>query len=242
MDWFYAQDGRQLGPVSETDFAELSRTGVISADTLVWHAGMADWQPFRIAVPGLGEPTRLCNSCGNAFPAADLAVFGDSAVCAACKPAYIQRLRQGMVSTSVSSLRYAGFWMRVLAYLIDVVVLEVVYYSILIPLGMAKTSYTPAEITSGMWLIPMVIATLLNVVYYTFFNGRFGASPGKMALGLKIVRPDGSPISYMTAFGRSWAYWLSSIILGFGFFMIGWDSEKRGLHDRVCDTRVIRTR
>jgi uncharacterized RDD family membrane protein YckC len=44
------------------------------------------------------------------------------------------------------------------------------------------------------------------------------------------------------AFGRYFAKILSAIILGIGYIMVGFDSEKRGLHDMICDTRVIRVR
>lgn len=61
-----------------------------------------------------------------------------------------------------------------------------------------------------------------------------------MALKLKIVRPNGDPITYGRALGRYFGEMLSGLILCIGFMMAGWDEEKRTLHDRVCDTRVIR--
>jgi uncharacterized RDD family membrane protein YckC len=70
----------------------------------------------------------------------------------------------------------------------------------------------------------------------------YGATPGKMALGLKIVRPDGGPISAGRAVGRYFAEILSALTLMIGYMMAGWDSEKRALHDRIADTRVIKTR
>jgi uncharacterized RDD family membrane protein YckC len=62
-----------------------------------------------------------------------------------------------------------------------------------------------------------------------------------MALNLKVVRPDGSPLSLGRAFARYFAKVLSGLILGIGFIMAGFDSQKRALHDRLCDTRVIKT-
>src|SRR4051812_34160995 len=57
MDWYYAKDGQRLGPVTAEDLAQLLRSGVITPDSLVWHAGMGDWQTYRTAtgmppVPG----------------------------------------------------------------------------------------------------------------------------------------------------------------------------------------------
>jgi uncharacterized RDD family membrane protein YckC len=80
----------------------------------------------------------------------------------------------------------------------------------------------------------------INCCYETFFVARLGATPGKMALGLKVVRPDGGPVGLGRAFGRYFAKFLSMIILGIGYIMVGFDSEKRGLHDMICGTRVVK--
>jgi uncharacterized RDD family membrane protein YckC len=57
---------------------------------------------------------------------------------------------------------------------------------------------------------------------------------------LKIVVEDGSRINYLRAFGRHFAKWLSSMILLIGFIMAAFDDERRTLHDRICETRVVR--
>ena len=79
---------------------------------------------------------------------------------------------------------------------------------------------------------------VLSIAYTTYFLGEYSATPGKMACGLKVVRPDGEKISYGRAFGRFFAEFLSSIISGIGYLMVAFDGEKRALHDRICDTRV----
>jgi len=86
-----------------------------------------------------------------------------------------------------------------------------------------------------------LIGMVLGVTYEGVFVSRFAATPGKMALNLKVVRPDGSRVSLGRACGRYFAKVLSLFILGIGFIMIGFDSQKRGLHDMLCDTRVIKT-
>jgi uncharacterized RDD family membrane protein YckC len=89
-----------------------------------------------------------------------------------------------------------------------------------------------------------IFVQLMNIVvpaiYATFFLGRYGATLGKMACGLKVVRPDGDPIGYPRALGRYFAEILSGMILGIGYLMAAFDSEKRSLHDRICSTRVVR--
>jgi uncharacterized RDD family membrane protein YckC len=69
--------------------------------------------------------------------------------------------------------------------------------------------------------------------------GKYGSTFGKMACNIKIVRADGSPASFGLAFGRYFAKMLSGLILGIGYFMAGFDDEKRALHDRLCETRAV---
>jgi len=243
MDWFYAREGRQTGPVSESDLIELSRTGVVTGDTLVWHAGMGDWQPYRTASAAFETPLRFCNSCGNRFPASDLAMFGESAICAGCKPAYVQRLAQGMTSTAGHQhFEYAGFWIRFVAYFIDGVILSIARYIITIPLGLEPFLRPGQPGLATYFGFAGMIGIAMQLAYYIYFWTQHGATPGKMIFGLKVVRPDGSPISPGTAVGRWFCYILDTLIIFIGFMMAGWDDEKRALHDRMCNTRVIKTR
>jgi uncharacterized RDD family membrane protein YckC len=86
------------------------------------------------------------------------------------------------------------------------------------------------------------LSLAVGLTYYCFFWVRYGATPGKMALGLKVVNPDGGPISAGQAVGRYFSLILSGLILCIGFMMAGWDDQKRALHDRIAGTRVIRIR
>lgn len=243
MEWFYAEGGRQQGPVSEHDLGQLAASGVVTPETLVWHEGMGEWQPFRTASGAFDSQLRFCTSCGNRFPAADLALFGDSAVCAACKPAYVQRLRQGMTSTAPPLFHYAGFWIRFIAYIIDSIFLQAARFLITIPFGL-EGFFRPLR--PGIWNLYFSSASLVGMVmgiaYYVVFWTQYQATPGKMVFGLKVVNTEGGTISTGQAIGRYFAYILDSIIIFIGFMMIGWDEQKRALHDRLCGTRVITTR
>ena len=86
----------------------------------------------------------------------------------------------------------------------------------------------------------MLLQYAIPAVYDTWFVGKYGATPGKMACKLKVVVADGTPVTYSRAVGRHFAKWLSSIILAIGFIMAAFDDERRTLHDRICETRVIR--
>jgi len=100
----------------------------------------------------------------------------------------------------------------------------------------------PADAAAFLGLIGIlyVLQLALNVAYEVFFVGRYGATPGKMACHLKIVMPDGSPVTYARALARYFASILSWITLMIGFIIAGFDAEKRALHDHICNTRVVR--
>jgi uncharacterized RDD family membrane protein YckC len=60
-----------------------------------------------------------------------------------------------------------------------------------------------------------------------------------MVAKLQVVTAEGGPLSYGRAMGRAFAEMLSGIICYIGFFMVLFDSQRRALHDRICNTRVI---
>lgn len=98
------------------------------------------------------------------------------------------------------------------------------------------------------WLILIIPGLLMGPVswllalYYIIMNGARGQTLGKMALGIRIVKSDGSPIGYGTSVGRYFAQFLSSLILGIGYLMPLWTERKQSLHDIICDTIVISDR
>jgi len=174
-----------------------------------------------------------------------VARFGDHWICAACKPAYVQRLRQGVGRPG--TLRYGGFWLRGLAQFVDGLILVVpgivLFFVAFLPLLSTIDQGEEAVAVVALYanLIELV-GILLSLAYTVFFWGRYGATPGKMVCGLRVVRPDGSRITYLRALARYFANLLSQVLLYVGYLMAAFDREKRSLHDRLCDTRVIRTR
>jgi uncharacterized RDD family membrane protein YckC len=78
------------------------------------------------------------------------------------------------------------------------------------------------------------------LTYSAGFVSTKGATLGKMACGLRVINADGTlKISIGKAIGRYFAEMLSGVILGIGYLMVAFDSEKRALHDHICKTRVI---
>jgi uncharacterized RDD family membrane protein YckC len=193
----------------------------------------------RPAAAETGEPAgEACTLCGRTFDASDLARFGNDRVCAECKPGYVQLLRQGAPVAAVQ--RYGGFWVRVAAKLLDGLILWVVnmvitFAGIWTFFGRQDNPRLALATMGVQWVLQLAVAA----AYTTYFLGAHGATPGKMALKLEVVRPDGERLTYLRALGRHFAEMLSSLILCIGYIMVAFDDEKRALHDRICDTRVV---
>ncbi len=121
MNWYYALGGESRGPIPESVFAQLLAQGVIQPDTLVWHEGMTQWLPWRdlqpaappaVDVPPAPDPSAdpnapppaapipqvACNACNRLFPEDDLVPLGGSRICAACKPAFLQKVSEGSIA------------------------------------------------------------------------------------------------------------------------------------------------
>jgi uncharacterized RDD family membrane protein YckC len=256
MSWYYADAGRQIGPVDEPALDDLVRAGVVRDDTLVWREGMANWQPHGAArgpkppapMPAIpiGPDSSFCSECGRPFPAAQLVALGNANVCAQCKPIYLQRVREG--GQAIGAVRYAGFWIRFVAYVIDLIILGFVQAIIMIPLAMLGVGSAVA-ISQGnipnigaiiaAYSVIILVSVAISITYEVYFISKKGATLGKMALGLKVIRPDNRPIPAGLAAGRYLSKIISGMIFYVGFMMAGWDEQKRSLHDRICDTRVI---
>ena len=84
------------------------------------------------------------------------------------------------------------------------------------------------------------IVMFSGVVYFTIFVGSCGQTPGKMLFRLKVVRVDGQEMTYGRALLRSLCWIVSLLLFSIGFLMIACTRQKRGLHDMLAGTSVIR--
>ena len=195
------------------------------------------------------QEIRYCSECGRPSPVDQLARFGDVLICPGCRNNYAQKVREGMAPVApVARYQYAGFWIRVVAAIIDSIILGVVnsilQFTVLGPMtGPVRIeSGNPAAVFAALGAVGVLgtIGIVMACLYEGLFVSQMGATPGKMVLGMKVVRPDGSRVELGRAIGRYFAKILSALILCIGYLMVAFDSEKRGLHDLICDTRVVR--
>lgn len=98
------------------------------------------------------------------------------------------------------------------------------------------------KITMTFVFIYLLMTVFISMFYFTYFHGAAGQTPGKMIFGLKVVQSTGEQMTFGLAFLRWVGYIISAIVFYLGFVWIAFDSKKRGWHDKVAGTVVIRVR
>jgi len=188
-----------------------------------------------------------CVECRGAFPISEMIRHGMAYVCAGCKPIFLQKLAEGAY-VNTGEMRYAGFWRRFAAVCVDAILLGAVNMGLFVVIllfvgqtaGGAAPPFTQPE---QVWavLVYYGVALTLNVLYEAVLVAKYGATVGKVVCHVKVVAPEGDLISFPRALGRHFAKYLSSFILLIGYIMAAFDKERRSLHDRICNTRVVLT-
>jgi uncharacterized RDD family membrane protein YckC len=262
MNWYYVENGQQAGPVDDAQLMELRRSGRIQADTLVWREGLANWIPYyeakgeakpagasRIAAAARpaagtaaeGEPVEaVCAECGGIFSKDNMIRYGEVYVCANCKPVFMQKLAEG-AKINTGAMNFAGFWIRFGAVFLDGLILKVVglLISFIAGLSLAQSAGVEPTPLVARQVILLFIQMGIGLAYEVIMIGKYGATLGKMACKIRVITAEGGDVSYLRAFGRYFAKILSGIACAVGYIMAGFDEEKRALHDRICNTRVI---
>lgn len=140
---------------------------------------------------------------------------------------------------------YAGFWRRVVAYLIDGVLLTPVFAVFYLALGrpfggawpLHVGAWAPLAGMHGWWLGWLVIPWL-------YFAGcessPLQATPGKLALGLRVTDEFGRRIGFARASGRFFGKFISGLILDVGYLLAAWTPRKQALHDLLAGCCVVR--
>jgi uncharacterized RDD family membrane protein YckC len=190
-----------------------------------------------------------CSQCGRTFAPSDLVQVAGKWVCGDCKPAFLSRVMAGAPgAASPLGWHYGGFWMRLGARFIDSFVLMtpiLILAAVLVPNLFRERGEAPNAALAAFSLIFSLILFLAVILYEVLLLRYYGATVGKMACGLKVVRPDGRSLGWGVSFGRFFMLnvegipYLNLILMPISGIMTGVDQEKRSLHDRVCDTRVI---
>lgn len=152
-----------------------------------------------------------------------------------------------MASSSSSSpeaapprrVEYVGFWKRVVASLIDTLILLIVIVPLLLAVyGRNYFERAQASGFAGGW--DFVIQAIMPAVAVILFWKFRGATPGKMAISARIVSAStGAAPGTGQLVGRYFAYLVSALPFGLGFIWIAIDRRKQGFHDKLAGTVVV---
>lgn len=200
---------------------------------------------------------KFCSNCGTPF--------GVDPASATATPAGVMPLPQGPAQSppgppaqysvaappmhiAPAGVRYGGFWIRVVAALIDVIAVGVVIGPVSLIIGVMTglaghaVQMPKPGVDVASFLITGCFNTLVNWLYAALLeSSSYQATLGKMALGMKVTDLEGRRLSFARASGRHFAKILSGLSLFVGFLMVGFTRRKQGLHDMIAGTLVMRT-
>jgi len=230
MEVWIGRNGERHGPYQEEQVREWLRSGQLSPDDLGWREGLADWQPLSVLFPQ-DKPSPAPSPYG--------------------PPPLQQQLRAQAVDFD-----YAGFWQRFGAWAIDLLVLMIPSMIVMYATGgldaykhlleqmqsgadMTTAMRTYAEATKGA----SIVSLLITYLYYLFFEAsRWQATPGKLALRLRVTDLQGQRITVGRSAARNIVR-LSAAIFGLipviCYLAITWTQHKQGLHDLWAGTYVL---
>jgi uncharacterized RDD family membrane protein YckC len=192
-----------------------------------------------------GEVSVYCHKCGAQND--DQAAFCDKCGVALQKPSPEAATTTPM---SAAAVQYAGFWRRVLASIIDGLIVgaawSAIYYTLVAAgvVNMPEVNETDIE-PYIRWMIRYMLVSnavvfALQTVYFALMESSSRqATLGKMALGIVVTDMDGKRISFGRAVGRNLGKIISQIILFIGFLMVAFTQKKQGLHDIIANCLVV---
>lgn len=143
---------------------------------------------------------------------------------------------------------YGGFWIRVVAAIIDHILVRVVLAPVGAVFGLGGLAlggfghggFPLTHLLGGGVMFMLILAG--SWLYEAFMeSSSYRATLGKMIFGMKVTDLYGNRISFARATGRHFAKILSGLILCIGFIMVGLTERKQGLHDLLAGTLVRRT-
>lgn len=205
----------------------------------------------------LAAGTAFCGSCGTptgtsapavARPAAPSTYVGGSSHAGYADPA-------GLVVSR--GFTYAGFWLRVVAALIDSVLVSIALGVLFVPLffltgagallsGMAARHGQPDPAVVISFITTILVFALLSVLVQWLYHGYLEsgekqATWGKQVLGLYVTDLMGNPVTFGRASGRFFGKIVTGMIpLGIGYIMAGFTERRQALHDMIASCLVLR--
>ena len=242
MKWFYIDtsitDGdRRQGPYSIDEIRDFVNEGKIKDETLVWHTGETNWKAWK-DFPEASEPPEPTEE----------EILKQT----------IETLLQGRMQRK----RFAGFFVRANAFIIDNLILSVVgaiFLYIMSLAGMLDLNAVSeivnqyidnpgsTDLVSKALDLPgmstfFTIWSVVQAIYFIVFHAVWGATPGKKLLRIHVEMANGEKLSWAFSIFRFVASIVTQatlIFYGLGYLIVLIDPQKRALHDFVAQTRVV---
>jgi uncharacterized RDD family membrane protein YckC len=147
-------------------------------------------------------------------------------------------------------IRYAGFWMRFFALVLDMIFVPLIFSPLIIGAGLAGFFFgrvNPHFIDQDyIWQFAAGVGAItysLIFFFYFLIGHSFGSTIGKKIMGIRLATYNGgNPGFWRALFRETLGRFLASIIFYLGYFWIAWDAHKQGWHDKLVGTFCIRTR
>jgi uncharacterized RDD family membrane protein YckC len=191
---------------------------------------------------------QFCSRCGTSvdpMPAALPSVVSSNPTSSNPGPSYSVPPTSYQAVAPVAGVSYGGFWIRVVAAIIDGIILRVVVAPVgMIFGGLGLAGRMMPGLPHGAFAllgggITFILLVFGSWLYEAFMeSSSYQATLGKMIFGMKVTDLNGNRISFERATGRHFAKWLSAMILGIGYIMVGFTDRKQGLHDLIAVTLV----
>ena len=211
MQIYVTQNGQRVGPFLLEEINRQLAAGTLNPSDQAWSEGSPGWKPL-LSFAGVIVP-------GGASSTAEPVGIATPIV--------------------VAPPRYGGFWIRVVAYIVDCVILVV-------PIGIVQlllraNADNPASGQSGL---AAIIAILIEFVYFAaLWSSSIQASLGQKLFGLRVIRvSDGGKISFLRGLVRVFGMVLSGVTFCIGYLMVALTERKQGLHDMLAATYVVKDR
>lgn len=240
MDVWIGREGERHGPYREEDVRQWLRTGQLSRDDLGWYDGLADWQPLAVlfadelsAPPGQAQPPAM--------------------------PPPVAPAAASVPPASQLEPSYASFGQRLAAWIIDYLILSVIGALIAVPMHAYDTVHQMmqamqdgsssaealAQYSAALRPFSLVLIVLGYVYYLGFEASRWQATPGKLALKLRVTDQDGRRASVGRVAARNVVRLLNlvtSLIPFICYIAVAWTQRRQGLHDLLAKTLVLQGR
>jgi len=137
---------------------------------------------------------------------------------------------------------YAGFFVRLVAFLVDSIVVGILMLFVKLPLGLFKigvgTSFLFHDFFFQFSFVD-ILCYILSVGYFIFLTYSYGQTLGKKLLCIEVIPEDGEKLSLFTVIYRETIGRYLSGLLCIGYICIALDDKKRGFHDTLSDTYVV---